>query len=150
VHLDGSHAYADVSRDLDLALELLAPGGVVCIDDYRTAHTPGVALATWEAVSEAALRPVCLTDSKLYATKPADPVITDVQDALGVDAAFEVELHDLGELGSVIRVWSRDLSGVADRPDQAAPPASSAARVWAKARAVADRARWRIGRRLGR
>ena len=43
------------------------------LDDYRTMHTPGVAAATWAAVVEGRLFPVCLSEVKLYATtRPMD------------------------------------------------------------------------------
>ena len=38
------------------------------LDDYRSVHTPGVACAVWEAVVLGDLRPICLTESKFYAT----------------------------------------------------------------------------------
>lgn len=68
VHLDGSHSYDVVRSDIDTARVLLGPGGVVAFDDYRSAHTPGVAAAAWSAVVEGALSVLCLTPSKLYAT----------------------------------------------------------------------------------
>jgi hypothetical protein len=150
VHLDGSHAYADVAADIDLAVSLLAPGGVVVLDDYRAPHTPGVALATWEAVSEMSLRAICLSEGKLYAARPADPIVGELQEALRADASLEAEDHVLGELGTVVRVWSRDASGHAVRPDarQRAADRPLVDRAWAKARAVASRTRWRIQRRI--
>jgi hypothetical protein len=68
IHIDGSHLYRVVRQDLRTASELLKPGGVVAIDDYRSAHTPGVAAATWEAVLSGWLRPICVTPQKMYAT----------------------------------------------------------------------------------
>jgi hypothetical protein len=67
VHVDGSHAYDVVRHDLALARRLLVDGGVVIVDDYRTAHTPGIARATWEAVA-AGLRPIVASEAKLYAS----------------------------------------------------------------------------------
>lgn len=150
VHLDGSHAYEDVAADLELALDLLVAGGLVCVDDYRERHTPGVALATWEAVSDGLLRTVVITDTKLYAARPADPVIAQVHEALRADATFEVEEHALGQLGSLLRVWSRSVSSAADRPPRTRPPVPTSlpARAWAKTRAVLGRTRWRVVRRL--
>ena len=73
IHIDGSHLYQIVKQDLHTASELLEKGGIVAIDDYRTAHTPGVAAAAWEAVLAGRLIPLCLTPQKMYATcKHAD------------------------------------------------------------------------------
>ena len=68
IHIDGSHLYPIVRKDLRMAADLLKPGGIVAIDDYRSAHTPGVAAATWEAISEGMLLPVCVTPQKMYAS----------------------------------------------------------------------------------
>ncbi|MFF2954653.1 class I SAM-dependent methyltransferase [Kitasatospora sp. NPDC057965] len=68
IHIDASHLYEHVAGDLQVARNALAPEGVVVLDDYRSAHTPGVAAATWEAVFNNGLRPIVLTDSKFYGT----------------------------------------------------------------------------------
>lgn len=68
VHIDASHLYEHVRGDIAAARDILLPGGIVVLDDFRSEHTPGVALATWEAVLGGDLRPVCLTTQKLYAT----------------------------------------------------------------------------------
>ncbi|MER7703068.1 class I SAM-dependent methyltransferase [Kitasatospora sp. NPDC097605] len=68
IHIDASHLYEHVAGDLQVARTALAPEGVVVLDDYRSAHTPGVAAATWEAVFNHGLRPIVLTDSKFYGT----------------------------------------------------------------------------------
>ena len=68
IHIDGSHLYSIVRQDLRIATTLLQPGGIVAIDDYRSAHTPGVAAATWEAVYQGRLAPICVTPQKLYAS----------------------------------------------------------------------------------
>lgn len=67
VHLDGSHTYDVVRTDIETARALLGPGGVVAFDDYRSAHTPGVAAAAWGAVAAGTLSVLCATPSKLYA-----------------------------------------------------------------------------------
>ena len=66
VHVDGGHQYEVVRHDLENARRLLAPGGVVAIDDWRAVHTPGVIAATWEAVVTNGLIPFCITEHKLY------------------------------------------------------------------------------------
>ncbi|MYR43567.1 class I SAM-dependent methyltransferase [Streptomyces sp. SID5910] len=67
-HIDASHLYEHVHGDIGAVRDLLLPEGVVVLDDYRTEHTPGVAVAAWEAVLNRGLRPVCLSTQKLYAT----------------------------------------------------------------------------------
>jgi hypothetical protein len=68
VHIDGSHLYEHVHADIGAARELLLPDGIVVLDDFRSEHTPGVSIATWEAVLNRGLRPICLSTQKLYGT----------------------------------------------------------------------------------
>ncbi|MEU1403383.1 class I SAM-dependent methyltransferase [Streptomyces sp. NPDC005728] len=68
VHIDASHLYEHVHGDIGAAHDLLRPGGVVVLDDFRSEHTPGVSVATWEAVLNRGLRPICLSTQKLYGT----------------------------------------------------------------------------------
>ncbi len=68
VHIDASHLYDHVVKDIRAAKRLLSPSGIVAFDDYRATHTPGVAAAIWEAVASDGLHPVVLSSKKLYAT----------------------------------------------------------------------------------
>ncbi|MFH9010488.1 class I SAM-dependent methyltransferase [Streptomyces sp. NPDC017943] len=68
VHIDASHLYEHVHGDIGAARELLQPGGVVVLDDFRSEHTPGVSAAAWEAVLNRGLNPVCLSTQKMYGT----------------------------------------------------------------------------------
>lgn len=68
VHVDASHLHANVVRDIEAARTLLAPQGVLVLDDIRSEHTPGVAAAAWQAVLTADLRPFAISPFKLYAT----------------------------------------------------------------------------------
>ncbi|MGI5352744.1 class I SAM-dependent methyltransferase [Streptomyces sp. CA-250714] len=68
VHVDASHLYEHVHGDIAAARDVLAPDGLVVLDDYRSDHTPGVACATWQAVLESGLRPVCVSSNKFYGT----------------------------------------------------------------------------------
>ncbi|GAA2130648.1 hypothetical protein GCM10009760_03430 [Kitasatospora kazusensis] len=68
VHVDASHLYEHVAGDIQVARAALRTAGVLVLDDYRSAHTPGVAAATWEAVFNQGLRPICLTECKFYGT----------------------------------------------------------------------------------
>ncbi|MEU6478166.1 class I SAM-dependent methyltransferase [Streptomyces sp. NPDC047017] len=79
VHIDASHLYEHVHGDIGAARDLLLPGGIVVLDDFRSEHTPGVSIATWEAVLSRGLNPVCLSTQKFYGTW-GDP--EPVQEAL--------------------------------------------------------------------
>lgn len=68
VHVDASHLYEHVREDIRSAQTVLRRRGVVVLDDYRSVHTPGVSCAVWEAVLADGLEPICLTESKFYAT----------------------------------------------------------------------------------
>ncbi|MFJ5679865.1 class I SAM-dependent methyltransferase [Streptomyces sp. NPDC093097] len=67
-HIDASHLYEHVHGDILAVRELLHDRGVVVMDDYRAEHCPGVAAATWQAVTGHGLRPICLTGTKFYGT----------------------------------------------------------------------------------
>ncbi|MDC7338715.1 class I SAM-dependent methyltransferase [Streptomyces lydicus] len=67
-HIDASHLYEHVHGDILAVRELLSGSGVVVLDDYRAEHCPGVAAATWQAVSNEGLRPICITGTKFYGT----------------------------------------------------------------------------------
>ncbi|MFG2098065.1 class I SAM-dependent methyltransferase [Streptomyces sp. NPDC048612] len=67
-HIDASHLYAHVHGDIVAVRRLLTDHGVVVLDDYRAEHCPGVAAATWQAVTNEGLRPVCVTGTKFYGT----------------------------------------------------------------------------------
>lgn len=67
-HIDASHLYEHVHGDILAVRELLTSSGVVVMDDYRAEHCPGVAAATWQAVANEGLRPICITGTKFYGT----------------------------------------------------------------------------------
>ncbi|MFC6061578.1 class I SAM-dependent methyltransferase [Streptomyces ochraceiscleroticus] len=74
-HIDASHLYEHVHGDILAVRELLRPHGVVVLDDYRAEHCPGVAAATWQAVTTGGLKPLCITGTKFYGTwGDAEPV----------------------------------------------------------------------------
>lgn len=68
VHVDASHLHAHVVADIDAARLLLAPDGILVLDDFREEHTPGVAAAAWQAVLTSGLRPFAVSPHKMYAT----------------------------------------------------------------------------------
>ncbi len=68
VHIDASHLYEHVHADIDCARGLLRPHGVIALDDFRAEHCPGVAAATWQAVTSGGLHPICISRTKFYGT----------------------------------------------------------------------------------
>jgi predicted O-methyltransferase YrrM len=141
VHVDASHLYEHVRPDIAAARDTLKPEGIVVLDDYRSSHTPGVACATWQAMLEDGLRPVCVSAQKFYGT-------------WGDPAPVQDELHAaLRERGDCWLQW-QDVAGhrlLLVGADKAAPPRLPRSRH-AKSRAGArdsekDAARKDVGRR---
>jgi hypothetical protein len=96
IHVDASHLYEHVAIDIDSARKLLKPDGVVVFDDYRGEHTPGVACAVWEAVLSKGMQPICVTESKLYATwGDAAPLRAAIEAWLTEDPLGFVETHHI-------------------------------------------------------
>ncbi|MFC4497710.1 class I SAM-dependent methyltransferase [Streptomyces ovatisporus] len=137
VHVDASHLYEHVHPDISAARGALMPEGLVVLDDYRSSHTPGVACATWQAVLEGELRPVCVSSQKFYGT-------------WGDPRAVQEELHaHLRERGDCWLQW-QDVAGhrlLLIGARKAAAPRLPVSRH-AKSRAGA-RDRWRDGAEAG-
>lgn len=72
IHIDGSHEFDEVQRDIRLSRDLIAEGGIVVFDDVNAPHAPGVAAAVWSAVVNEGLIPHVVTD-KLYASWSSTP-----------------------------------------------------------------------------
>ncbi|WP_433347504.1 class I SAM-dependent methyltransferase [Micromonospora sp. CA-111912] len=68
VHIDGAHTYEATRADIETARRLLGPGGVVVVDDWSSAHIPGVAMALWEQYLAGDLIPLAFSKGKFYAT----------------------------------------------------------------------------------
>lgn len=97
VHVDASHLYNHVHRDIAAARTVLLPGGIAVCDDYRAEHTPGVAAAVWEAVAKTGLNPICVTPQKLYGTWDDPSAIQDeLLGWLDGDSGYWHEVQDLG------------------------------------------------------
>lgn len=69
IHIDGSHQYEIVRRDLENALNLLSRRGVIVLDDYRNVDYPGVSRAFWEFYESNDLEIICATPSRIYMTQ---------------------------------------------------------------------------------
>jgi predicted O-methyltransferase YrrM len=73
IHVDGSHQYDIIRRDIETAARLVADDGAIAFDDYRSFHTPAVALAVWASIAAGIVKPICVTPSKLYAIAGGRP-----------------------------------------------------------------------------
>ncbi|MFE5214617.1 MULTISPECIES: class I SAM-dependent methyltransferase [unclassified Streptomyces] len=155
VHVDGSHLYEHVRDDIGAAHELLGPEGIVVLDDFRSEHTPGVSVATWEAVLNRGLRPVCLSTQKLYGTW-GDPA--PVQRELLAMARERSDCHvSVQEAAGhrIVRLKSKGMPAPAfplsRHAEEAAEPAPGVTlRAAAPAPAPAARPAPRYGRRVRR
>jgi predicted O-methyltransferase YrrM len=128
VHVDASHMYEDVRQDLASARTLLNDNGVVVCDDIRSAHTPGVAAATWEAVVNDALNPIVMSRAKLYSTW-SDPTEWEERLARWLPASgFAWERQRVAGR-TLFRVWSVQVPPRPRLARQLAPPI-----VWSVAR----------------
>ncbi|MBE4737198.1 MULTISPECIES: class I SAM-dependent methyltransferase [Streptomyces] len=133
VHIDASHLYEHVEADITAARDILLPGGLVVLDDFRSEHTPGVSIAAWEAVLNRGLNPVCLSTQKLYGTWD-DP--EPLQEALLGMAADRDDCHlsDQRAAGHrILRLKSKGMKAPAfpksrhwTEPPTPAPPAPAA------------------------
>jgi predicted O-methyltransferase YrrM len=106
VHIDASHEHSNVVSDISTARDLLAPDGIVVVDDYRAEQFPGVAAAVWPEL-DAGLVPLALSKEKLYATwgdpEPWQGALRARIERDGLPA----QLHRLAG-HEVVRVWSPD------------------------------------------
>ena len=48
IHIDGEHSGPAVRNDLEIAESLIAPGGIICLDDFFTPAYPQVTAAVFE------------------------------------------------------------------------------------------------------
>lgn len=73
ISIDGSHAADDVYHDLGLAAEVLAPDGIVAMDDFLCPVTPGVGEGAHRFFAQARdlLAPFAYTANKLFLSRPA-------------------------------------------------------------------------------
>lgn len=149
VHVDASHLYEHVRGDIGAARDALLPGGIVVLDDFRSEHTPGVAVATWEAVLNRGLRPICLSTQKFYGTwDDPEPIQEELlamlagrkDCGLSVQYAAGHRIVRLGGKGMAAPPFprSRHHAGAPTAaPAKAKARASAAAMAMAKARASA-------------
>jgi len=114
VHIDGGHTYEVTCADIETARRLLGPGGVVVVDDWSSAHIPGVALALWEQYLTGRLIPLAFTKGKFYATwDPSGLTCGEVADAivgrpeLDVKGSVLLGGHEASSVTMAAEVWQR-------------------------------------------
>ena len=73
-HVDGGHHLAAVTNDLQLAIQVLEPAGVLAVDDVFRAEWPEVSMAVFgsPALSEAGLRIFAIGFNKTYWCRSED------------------------------------------------------------------------------
>lgn len=150
VHVDASHLWEHVARDIESARTLLRPNGVVVVDDFRAEHTPGVAAAVWTAVATAGLRPICVTGNKFYGTWGDPGPVQD--DLLAWLAGCTRRFHSQNVLGHrLVRIATWSDPPVPDLRSRIAPAATPPEPV-PDPPAEPDRqpARWPSPRAIGR
>lgn len=54
VFIDGGHDWQDVQKDVNLAIRLLVPGGLIAFHDYQNGTDPGVDKVAWELQGQGA------------------------------------------------------------------------------------------------
>ncbi|MEU3521059.1 class I SAM-dependent methyltransferase [Streptomyces sp. NPDC006654] len=159
VHIDASHLYEHVRDDIGAARDLLLPEGVVVLDDFRSEHTPGVSVATWEAVLNRGLRPICLSTQKLYGTW-GDPepvqeellVMLEERTDIGLsvqDAAGHRLVRARANKGLQAPPFPHSRHYTPPEPQQPAAPAPTPAAVPAPASVPAPRRPRSRARRIG-
>ena len=95
IHIDGSHLYDIVKSDLKFASEHLQPDyGVIAMDDFRAAHTTGVAAAMWESVINGNLVPILITPNKAYLSNPNNKLVIENLLSVIKGQRYEIELVD--------------------------------------------------------
>jgi predicted O-methyltransferase YrrM len=121
VHVDASHLYKYVQIDLASARALLHENGVVVFDDIQSSHTPGVAAAVWAAINDDGLRPIVISQGKLYGTWGS---VETWQDHLLTWLPTSGLAHEVQQVagGALIRVWQPTLAGVARTAWSLVPP----------------------------
>ncbi|MGW0087370.1 class I SAM-dependent methyltransferase [Streptomyces sp. NPDC003393] len=143
VHIDASHLYEHVRGDIETARDLLLPDGIVVLDDFRSEHTPGVAMAAWEAVLNRGLHLVCLSTQKLYGTwGDPEPAQKDLLAMARQRSDCHVSVQEAAGQ-RIIRLKSKGMAPPAFPPSRYAPRtarAASASSAPATARSAPRRA----------
>ncbi len=92
VHVDGSHAFDAVRRDIAEACRVATADSLIVLDDVLSPHTPGVTAAAWESVLDGRLVPLVQSEIKLYLTPPGSVLLdADLTSACGAQGLEVVD-----------------------------------------------------------
>lgn len=69
IHLDGEHSELALTRDLSITSKLLAPNGLIVVDDFFHLDFPGVSSAVYEFLHHNDFSSFMITGSKIYLCK---------------------------------------------------------------------------------
>ena len=75
IHIDGEHSETAIRRDLLFSVSKLNDGGILIVDDFMSRLFPGVTAETILVADELNLKPILITEYKIYLVKEADYLI---------------------------------------------------------------------------
>jgi hypothetical protein len=86
--IDAGHTILHACNDLHLAQEVLAPGGIVALDDYMSVHWPGVTEGFYRFMysQNRRLKPFLYFQNKLFLTTVSEHVACLQQFSAGIEA----------------------------------------------------------------
>ena len=108
IHIDGSHLYQHVSKDLILAAALIhEQQGIIAVDDFRAEHAIGVSSAMWEMIYFHGLRPIIFTSSKAYLVPVTSKLSLEVIEKVLKNYSIESQLVHIKDF-DCLRVYNLD------------------------------------------
>jgi hypothetical protein len=69
IHIDGEHSEEAIMKDLLFSYSKLNAGGIIIIDDFMSRMFPGITAQTILLADQLDLKPVLITQSKIYLVK---------------------------------------------------------------------------------
>lgn len=72
IHIDGEHSEQAVETELRWAVEHLADGGIVVVDDFRHQWFPGIASALFRFLGQGLLKMFTVSGNKAYLARTGD------------------------------------------------------------------------------
>lgn len=100
VHIDGEHSGAAVTNDLEIAERLIAPDGIICVDDFMNPRYPQITMAAFRFLEarKGALTLFLTGFNKGYACRreAANRYLTYIKNDL---------YHEMGRRGANVTIW---------------------------------------------
>ena len=93
--IDAGHTHQHAFNDLQLAQEVLAPGGIIALDDYMSVHWPGVTEGFYRFMHAAnrRLKPFVYFQNKLFLTTVSECGIWRQELATEIEAIWSEEIR---------------------------------------------------------